>query len=43
LKIIIGTGHGVGYFLNVHEPGVGITRYGTSSLEAGMFFLKKIF
>jgi Xaa-Pro aminopeptidase len=36
-----GTGHGVGYFMNVHEPPQGIIPYpkgkGTTIFEAGMF------
>jgi len=31
-----GTGHGVGYFLNVHEGPNGISKYRTSPLVPGM-------
>jgi Xaa-Pro aminopeptidase len=31
-----GTGHGVGYFLNVHEGPHGISKYNKTPLEAGM-------
>ena len=33
-----GTGHGVGYFLNVHEGRIPISKFNKISLKPGMAF-----
>ena len=38
-----GTGHGVGYFLNVHEGPHGISKFRTEPLVEGMIVSNGIF
>ena len=38
-----GTGHGVGYFLNVHEGPCGISKYRTYGFKAGMMVTNGIY
>lgn len=38
-----GTGHGVGFFLNVHESPPGISKYNADSYEVGMIVTDGIY